>query len=228
MEKKEFPKFKLPRKEFSRISQGPKSKIPGVSAKVFSIIKLVLGICLLPFVYSGTVSFLREFGLVERAAQGYFWSGVISFSIVYFFVFEPVIIYQKGHRLLEIIFSFFAPLVRVAPYVVPVYTLVIFVLYLLVSLITKSKGLFPLFLFLSGFSLALHLVFSAKSVRSKQGDFLKANYIFGFSFVYIINLMIISLCLNLIFKEFSFINFFNNSFQSANNIFYVVFRQLFL
>ncbi len=226
MDKKEFPK--IPRKEFPRISAGPKSKIAGLSGRAFSIIKFILGMCLLPFAYSGTVSFLGEFGHVEKAAQGYFWSGVITFVIAYFFVFEPAIVYQKGHRLLEIIFSFFAPLVKVAPYVLPIYTLVIFVLYLLLSIFFKSRDFFYFFLFMFGLSLTLHLVFSAKSVRSKQGDFLKANYIFGFSFVYIINLMILALCLNLIFKEFSFVNFFNDSFHAANNIFHAVFRQLFL
>ncbi len=226
MEKKEFPK--LPKREFPKSAEGLKSKIAGISAKTFGVIKFILGVCLLPFVYSATVSFLRQFSLVDNVSQVYFWSGIITFVLIYFFVFEPAIVYQKGHRLLEIIFSFFAPLVKVAPYVLPIYTLVIFVLYLLLSLFFKSREFFYFFLFMFGLSLALHLIFSAKSVRSKQGDFLKANYIFGFSFVYITNLIIVALCLNLVFKEFSFVNFFNNSFQAANNIFHAVFRQLFL
>jgi hypothetical protein len=179
-------------------------------------------------VYSSSVSFIKEFGLVERLSQRYFWEGIISFIILYLFIYEPAIIYNKGHRLLEIVFSFFAPLVKVAPYVLPIYSIIIFILYSLLSLIFKSREFFYLFLFLFGFSLVLHLVFSAKSVRTKQNDFLKANYIFGFSFVYIINLLMLSLCFSLIFKEFSFVNLFNNSFQIAKNIFYAVFKQLFL
>jgi len=223
MDKKEFPK-----KQSARISEGSKPRISGISDKAFGIIKFILGICLLPFVYSGTVSFLKQFGLTEKAFQGYFWAGIITFIILYFFVYEPAIIYRKGHRLLEIVFSFFSPLVKVAPYLLPIYTLIIFVAYLLLSLIFKSREFFYSFLFIFSFSLALHLVFSAKSVRTKQGDFLKANYIFGFSFVYIVNLLILSLCLNLLFKEFSFVNFFNDSFHIAKNIFYAVFKQLFL
>ncbi len=208
MEKRESPKTK----------DNLKPKISGLSNKTFSIIKFVLGICLLPFVYSVSTSFLKEFGLIERAFQGYFWAGIISFVVIYLLIYEPAIIYRKGHRLLEIIFSFFAPLVKVAPYLLPIYAIVIFIVYLLLSFIFKSREFFSCFLFLFGFSLALHLVFSAKSVRSKQNDFLKANYIFGFSFIYIINIVLLAFCVNLIFKEFSFVNFFNSSFQEAKNI----------
>lgn len=217
MEKKESPKA----------GNNLKPQISGFSNKVFGIIKFILGICLLPFVYSVSVSFLKEFSLIEMASQNYFWAGLICFIIIYLFIYEPAVIYRKGHRLLEIIFSFFAPLVKVAPYVLPIYAIVIFIAYLLSSSIFKSKEFFGSFLFLFGFSLTLHLILSAKLVRSKQNDFLKANYIFGFSLIYIINIMLLSFSLNLIFKEFSFVNFFNSSFSVAKNIFYAVFKQLF-
>jgi hypothetical protein len=208
--------------------RGGGSKISGFSHRVFGIIKFILGIYFLPFVYSVSVAFLNEFSAVEKTAQNYFWAGVISFIILYLFVYKPVIIYNKGQRLLEIVFQFFKPLVKVAPYLLPIYTIVIFILYLLLSLLLKTQESFGYFIFLFSFSLTLHLIFSAKSIRSKQGDFLKANYIFGFSFIYIIDIALLAFCLNLIFREFSFVNFFNNSFQIGNSIFYTIFKQLFL
>lgn len=217
---------------FEKINLEPeasgKSKISAFPHRIFGIIKFILGACLLPFVYSVSVAFLNEFSVVEKTAQNYFWAGIISFIILYLFIYEPVIIYNKGQRLLEIVFQFLKPLVKVAPYLLPIYTIVIFTLYLLLSSLLKTPQSFGYFLFLFSFSLTLHLIFSAKSIRSKQGDFLKANYIFGFSFIYIINLMLLAFCLNLIFKEFSFVNFFNNSFQIGSNIFRAVFKQLFL
>jgi len=204
------------------------SKIPGFSRKIFGLIKFIIGICILPFVYSVSVAFLNEFNVIDKTSKNYFWAGVISFIVMYLFVWEPVIIYKKGQRLLEIIFQFFKPIVRVAPYLLPIYTIVIFIGYLLFSFMFKTKESFNYFIFLFSFSLTLHLIFGAKSIRSKQGDFLKANYIFGFSFVYIIDLLLLSFCLNLIFKEVSFVNFFNNSCQIGSNIFYAIFKQLFL
>lgn len=202
------------------------SKVPGLSNKAFAFVKFVLGICILPFVYAITVSFLAEFQMVEPSLRINFWSGVISFLIVYLFIFEPAKVYQKGQQVLEVVFHFFAPLVKMAPYVLPIYTIIIFFLYLVVSFFIKSNELISYFMFCFGLSIALHLVFSAKSLRLKQ-DFLKANYLFGFSLVYIINLLLAGLFLNLLFEKFSFVNFFNNAFLSARILFGAVFKQLF-
>jgi hypothetical protein len=218
----------MEKKESLKKEDSQQPKIPGLSAKAFGIIKFILGISLLPFVYSSTVAFLNELGVIEKLLQNYFWSGLITLIIMYLFVWEPVIIYARGQRLLGIIFSFFKPLVRVAPYLLPIYTIILFIGYWFLSFLIKSPWLLNYFLFLFGFSMGLHLIFGAKSLRSKQEDFLKANYIFGFSFVYILNLILTAFILNLIFEKFSFVNFLNNSFQSARNIFYAVFKQLFL
>ena len=83
-------------------------------------------------------------------------------------------------------------------------------------------------MFFFGFTIALHLVFSAKTIRGKQGDFLKGNYIFGFSFIYIINFGILAFILNTIFKEFSFVTFSQNSYNISSGIFSSLFRQLFV
>ena len=140
MEKKEFPKIK----DFPPIKDKVKPKISGFSQKIFGSIKLILGICLLPFVYSASVSFIKEFQTIERSSQGFFWAGIISFLVLHLFVWEPAIIYRTGYRLLEIVFSFFSPLVKFAPYVVPIYTILIFAGYLLLSLMFKSKEFFNL------------------------------------------------------------------------------------
>jgi hypothetical protein len=225
MEKKEFPKTEG---DFQPKTSGITDKLSWLYNKSFGVIKFILGVCLLPFVYSSTVSFLNELNLIEKPLQNYFWSGVVVLLLIYLFVWEPAIIYTRGYRLLELIFNFFKPLVRVAPYLLPIYTIILFIIYMVLSLVVKSRWLIEYSIFLLGLTITLHLVFSAKTIRSKKGDFLKANYIFGFSFIYLVNLIVLTFCLNLIFKEFSFVNFCNNSFQLAKNIFGSGFRQLFL
>lgn len=218
MEKKELPKK----------ANNAQSKIAGFSNRIFSISKFVLGVCLLPFVWASSVSFINEFTIVEKTPQNYFWSGLISLLIIYLFIWEPAIIYTKGQKLLEAIFIFFKPLVRIASYLLPIYTIVLFIAYGISSYVFKSKELINYFVFLFGFSIGLHLIFSARSIHSKQGDFLRANYIFGFSLIYIINLTLLAFVLSFVFENFSFVNFFNNSFLIGKKIFYAIFKKLFL
>lgn len=223
MEKKEFLKKEFPKMDIHK----PAPQIGGFSRRVLGIIKFILGLCLLPFVYSLSLVFIKELNLIDPKLQVYFWSGIISFLALYLFIWEPTLIYDKGQKLVEIIFQFFHPLLKFAPYLLPVYTLVLFIIYALAAVIFKPAEIINYFVFLLGFSISLHLVFSAKSIRAKQGDFLKANYIFGFSFVYLVNLTLLSLGLSFIFSDFSFIDFSRGSFDIAKDIFYAVFKQFF-
>jgi hypothetical protein len=235
MAKKELPEKQAPRgkekpaqNDFGGLSGDFSSKISGLSSKAFGIIKFILAIIILPLVYSSVVSFINEFTRIDKGLQQIFYNGIISFLAIYLFIWEPVVIYNKGHKLLEIMFSFFKPMVNVAPFLLPIYTILFFIIYGLLTLGVQSGWLIEYTLFLVGFSSILHLTFSAKTIRSKKGDFLKANYIFGFSFIFILNLALLALGFSFIFKEFSFVNFCNISFTIASNIFYVVFKQLFL
>lgn len=236
MAKKEFPdKFPLKSKEpvvkddfGSGLSGDFSSKISGLSSKLFGVMKVILAVLILPFVYSSVVSFLNEFTRIDCHLQQVFCYGVVTFLVIYLFIWEPAAIYNKGHKLLEIMFSFVKPLVNVAPFLLPIYTILFFIIYGLLSLGIKSSWLVEYTLFGIGFSAILHLVFAAKTIRSKKGDFLKANYIFGFSFIFILNLALLALGFSFMLAKFSFVNFCNISFDIAGNIFYAVFKQLFL
>jgi hypothetical protein len=222
MEKKESLK-----KE-NNLNLNIKPHISKISHWVFGISKFILGISLLPFVWSASLSLVNELALIDKLAQNYFWAGLISLLVIYLFIWEPAAVYAGGHKILEAMFKFFGPLVKTAPYLLPIYTIVLAILYIVLSGVVKSPNLANYFIFLLGFSVSLHLVFSAKTLRAKKEDFLKGNYIFGFSFVYIVNLAILSFFLSLIFDNFSFVNFSNQTFQIAKGIFSAVFRQIFL
>jgi len=225
MKRRAFPKIEID-PELEKLE--PPKERSSLGGRGFGIIKFILGLILLPFVYSTSVVFLSELGLIDKSLQNNFWSGIISFLIIYLFIWEPTVIYTKGHRLLEAVFKFFKPFVKLAPYLVPIYTIILIIVYKLLSVIIRPAGLINYTVFLLGFTIALHLIFSAKAIRAKKSGFLKGDYIFGFSFVYITNLILLAFCLNLIFENFSFVIFFNKSFQIARNMFEAVFKQLFL
>ena len=236
MAKKEFPdkaalknKDKPEKDDFGSGLRGDfSSKISGLSSKLFGVIKVILAVFILPVVYSSIVSFLNEFVQIDKGLQQFFYDGIITFLAIYLFIWEPAALYNKGHKLLEFMFSFFKPLVNVAPFLLPLYTILIFIIYGLLSIGIKSAQLLEYSLFAIGFSTILHLVFAAKTIRSKKGDFLKANYIFGFSFIFILNLTLLALGLSFIFGGFSFVDFCSTSFNIVKGIFYSVFKQLFL
>lgn len=212
-------------KLFSEFKPPSKSKIK----EFFSLfLKLVIGMLLLPVVYSASVCFSRQLMQLEPLVRNSFIGGIVGFLGAYLFVWEPAIVYKKGQKIVEVLVKFFAPLVKVAPFVLPIYTILIFSAYLLLEVFMDIPEYMPAFIFSAGFSLALHLVFSAKTLRSKQGDSLKSSYIFGFSWICILDAVIVALFLNSAFEKFSFLAFFNGSCQMSKDIYTTIFRQLFL
>lgn len=231
MVEKEFPRFsEYEPADFSdfKLREQPGGGSNGFLHKLSGILKFIFGICFLPCVYAVSQAFLNELNSADAALRCSFWFGVISLLIVYLFIWEANIIYTKGHRILEIIFNFFKPIVKVAPYLLPIYSIVLFVLYLILVYLFRVKDIINYFIFLMGVSVVFHLIFSAKSIRSKKKDFLKGNYIFGFSFIYITNISLLSLFLSIMIEKFSFVAFANNSFHIAQSIFNGLFKQLFL
>ncbi|MBM3243322.1 MAG: hypothetical protein FJZ12_00590 [Candidatus Omnitrophica bacterium] len=207
--------------------QGNARRPSWISEKALDIIKLILGICFLPFVYSSTVSFLGQIKSIGSLLQGYFWSGVIAFILIYLFVFELQWVYERGHKILEFIFSFFQPLLKVGPYLLPIYTIVVLLAYLILVVFIKESWLINYTVFFLGLSIALHLIFTSKAIRLKKGDLLRSNYIFSFSFIYIIDLGLLALILNIIIPHFSFVDFCSNTGSIAGGVFKAVFLQLF-
>jgi len=229
MAKKEFQDLRIdnqPAKPILGSKLGPKTE--KAIDWFLGVVKFILGLCLLVFVYSATVAFLSQFSLIDQTLQNRFWQGAIAFLIVYHLIWEPVRIYNAGHKIVGWLFSFFAPLVKAAPYLFPIYTLVLAVVYLLIYRAVDSPMLIHYFMFFFGLTFILHLIFSAKTLRQKKGDFLKSNFIFGYSLVYICDVFMFSFFLGLIFKQFSFIDFSSRFYDGASQIYGAVFAQLFL
>ena len=207
---------------------GFSAKLRDLGSKLLSIFKLLCGLTLLAFVYAGSRGFFTKFRLADAGLQTCFWSGIVSFIIFYLFVYEPAVIYRKGQNILAFVFKFFSPMVKVAPFVLPIYSIIVFACYPLLRLITTANDAAGYVVFLGGFTWMLHLVFTARTLRSRTGDFLKANYIFGFSLIYILNLLLIAFCLSLIVDKFSFVQFFQSSFEAARDLWMTVTRQIFV
>ncbi len=189
-------------------------------------IKFVVGLLLLPPVYSFTVSFINELNSLKGNLALYFWGGLASFAIVYIFIYQPELIYNYGQEMVKVVFAFFKPLSAAAAYVVPIYTVILFLVYGVLVFISGAKGITEYFLLLIGFSWGLHLVFTAKALNSVKKDFLKADYIFGFFSVYLIDLVLVAFASSLTLRGFSFINFFAQSFQASADIFNVIFNKV--
>lgn len=201
---------------------------PNRSRKALSVLKFIIVVFLLPWVYSFTAAFINESKTIQKPLLDLFTAGIVTFLVFYLFIYQPNRIYQKGQKITEATFRFFSPLIRVASSVVPIYSVALFIIYYIASFSVKSHLLLESFIFLFGFSIALHLVFTARTLHSRQGDFLMINYLFSFGFIYIFNIALFALGFSILFQSFSWLNFGKESFLITKHIFTIIFSQLFL
>lgn len=118
--------------------------------------------------------------------------------------------------------------IALAPYFFPFYTIMVAAIFSIASLVIKTKLPYSSFLFLVGFTLSFHLVFTINFLKTKQSDFLHGGYLFSICLVYIVNLIIIGFIFSLLFEEINFVEFLKSAYLKSKDIYAAVFEQLFL
>lgn len=196
--------------------------------RFLSILKFVLALLLLPVVIAVTVSFLENIGRLARYISASFGWGVISYLALHILFYEPAKVFDTGKKMTEKTIGFLSPWLKVAGFCVPIFTVFCFFAYYIASLAVRRYDLLPFFVFLAAFTLTMHLVMTANSLKKKQPGWLKENYLFSIFAVYIINMLIVVLAFALLNADFSLARFFDRAGDVAGAIYTASFNQLFV
>ena len=214
----------LPLNEDSKESEGKRE----LKNKITEILKFIFFILLLPLFVASTVGFIKELENLPAGLSLFFQRGILIYLLIHLFIYEPQPLYQYGQNLVIAIFRFFAPLVKVAPFFLPIYSIVILILFYFFDLIFKSPSWENYFMFAFSFTLTMHMVFTAKALRAKDSNVVKPNYFFAMSIIYIVSVFLISLLFGLVSKDFSFPGFFDTTVAMTADVYKTIFHQLFV
>ena len=201
---------------------------PNRSSSALRVLKAIILVIVLPWVYSFSSGFIAELLKIDYQTYSLFTLGIISFLVFYLFLFDLGEVYKKGQRITEVTFRFISPIVKTAPYVIPIYSVLLFLIYGFLSLFIQSIQFFNVFIFLLGFTIVFHLVWTARVLHSRKDDFLMINYLFSFSIIYILNILLLAFGFSALSQNFSWVSFSRSSFQICKEIFSFLFTQLFL
>jgi hypothetical protein len=216
------------------------------------ISKFLIGVLAIPVVIGVTLAFfgsLANIGAERYAGSRVFLYGVVSYVLVHLFLHKFEYVYTFGHEVTHVLATWLCGgsvksfnvskkggavettksnfFIALSPYFVPTYTLILSALYFVIPLFVKIRGLNTVYCYLGGFTLALHLVFTAEVLKIKQPDLVKTGYVFSLALVYIVNILLVAFIMSLLFKDVSFVNFFGNTYTTSKNIYVRIFRQLF-
>jgi len=216
--------------------------------KIF--IKFIIAVIAVPLAAGVTIAFQRNIVLITEMAQcmRYFTWGIVSYAILHLLFYKPTYAYVLGHEAVHAGFSWLLggkiksfrvseqgggvatdksnTLIELAPYFIPLYTALVTVVYFVVKSSYAIDGRF--FIFLIGFTLAMHIVSTVEVLRIRQPDIVKSGYFFSIVLVYIMNIVVIAAIFSLVFHSFGMKKFFLDMWGVSRHIYAMIAKQFFL
>lgn len=213
------------------------------------VIKFMLALLAAPIAAAASIAFYKNFLLVKELSVSinYFIGGVVAYTVIHLLFYKPTFLYVFGHEAVHAGVSWIFggkikgfkvskeggsvatdktnTIVELSPYFVPIYAIIVALIYFIVASSYRING--SIFVFLIGFTLAFHIISTMEVMKTKQPDFLKSGYFFSIVIVYILNILVISVIFSLLFPSFSMKGFFIDLFRSSRDIYMAVVKQLF-
>lgn len=194
---------------------------------LLGIIKLIAALCLIPVVIGITIGFSDEIGMLKRFAD-FFWYGVLAYVLFHLFIFTPQGLYHFFQGILKEVFGFSSILSSILPDVIPFLTTgVLLVFYVVVNLM-NIKGWEPVILFVTGFSVSMHIVLTAQDEYEEDETQLKGHYVFHAVLMYSVVLALVMILLHVCFETVSFLNFWNASYDAVMKVYDFILHRLHL
>ncbi len=181
------------------------------------ILKIVLGIALVPF----CIGFTWQFGSTLLTVQYklntpyYFAAGCLAYLVVHILFKKPILTYVVGHELTH---AFFAVLfggsvksihasnrggrvtitksnfiITLAPYFFPLYTFLALILYWFARNANLQDTVIAVLVFLSGSTFAFHLVLTFIFLQTDQTDIHEYGVFFSYPLIYLFNIFFFAL-----------------------------------
>ena len=194
---------------------------------------LVIGLLLIPASFSITIAvFKLAYNCPDFIPNVMtFFIGFVSHLIFFLAFRKPVLAYVFGHELTHALWvlifrgqvrsikvsknggavkaSKVNPLIILAPYFFPLYTLVIIGIWLILNHFFDLQKFLPLAVFFIGFTWSFHLLLNIHTLTEYQPDIHAVGRIFSAVIIYTLNVFILGLLITFVSQTLSYRSFFN-------------------
>jgi hypothetical protein len=215
-------------------------------------IKCLIGLFVLPVVWAFSKVFYLELsgiGFLSTKISFFLW-GIIAYMLTHILFFKPNYIYTLAHESVHVLATWMCGghissfhvsdgggsvttsktnfFIELSPYFVPLYTmLLIFIMPLLRSSLS-DLNLFSWYIFLIGFSLGMHMIMTADTLKVKQPDILASGYLFSYAIIYIGNLIVIAGIFAILSNDISLKTYLAKSFSLSWKTYIALFKEFFV
>lgn len=211
-------------------------------------LKILLAVLFIPIVIAATRAFFKTLGNLNLLSINLFLliGGFFIYPIFHIVIIKPMYIYAWGHEVVHVIATWLCGgkvtsfhvsreggsvttsktnlFIRLSPYFIPIHTILLVLLYWILSNFFDMRQFSKEFVLLIGFAMSFHIFMTIEVMKMKQPDILKTGYIFSVFFIYLANISIVILALSAMFSNISFIYFIKKTFLYSKNIYIDIFN----
>jgi hypothetical protein len=194
---------------------------------LFSVFKFILAILLLPVIVAATTGFERHLIFYPSNYESFLMWGIIAFLITFIFVYQFWGMHEFGLKVVAGIFRFIAPFNEFLARLVSFYLLItVLALYVIKNFFHISQYDHYLIFFV-GFTLAMHILLVAQELQEQEKTPLKPTYLLSIGLVYIFNILLVVLLLDLVVGQLTFPKFFNALLAKSRNFYEISYGKIF-
>ncbi len=199
-------------------------------------LKTIIGLLLFPLAigtakaFYGQISGIGMFSGILHMLE----RGVLVYLLFHVIVMRPVYIYVLGHELVHVFATWMCGghvvsfkvtpsggnvvtsktnfFIELSPYFVPIHTIFLGIIFIVLRAIGKGVPyMSDMFVFLIGFTMALHFIMTAEVLKVEQSDILKSGFVFSIILIFLANLLITMAVFSPMFDGVSFKSFLYSS-----------------
>ena len=194
---------------------------------VLFLLKILFTVLFAPVVYATGVNFCQHLNVYPAPHGEFFKWGMYAFLLVFLFLHRFDKMYQGGQSVITGLFKFLTPLNHALARIIPVYTLLIFVVFFIWGKLHDLTPYVHYFQFFAGFFFMMHIILLARELQDEESSFIKPSYLFQMSLYFVLSLCVMVLLLDLVVWQSTFLQFGGDVFRDARDIYLTAIEKIF-
>ncbi|OGX27347.1 MAG: hypothetical protein A2705_04855 [Omnitrophica WOR_2 bacterium RIFCSPHIGHO2_01_FULL_52_10] len=194
---------------------------------VLFLLRIIFTVLFAPVVYASGVNFYNHLDVYPPPHGEFFKWGMCAFLLVFLFLHRFDKMYQGGQSAMTEVFKFLTPLNHAIARTVPVYTLLLFVVFFIWGKLHDLSAYVHYFQFFAGFFFMMHIILLARELQDEESSFIKPSYLFQMSLYFVFSLCVMVLLLDLVVWQSTFPQFGGDVFRGARDIYLAAIEKIF-
>ena len=213
------------------------------------ILKFIIALLAIPLVIAFSRSFyffINDIAFLSSRINFFIW-GLIGYMVIHILCFKPMYLYILSHEVIHVLATWVCgghitsfnvssnggnvttsktnSFIELSPYFVPLYSIFLIAIFPLARGLLSDLNITSLYIFVVGFTLGMHLIMTADSLKLRQPDLSRTGFIFSYMLIYISNLIIIALLISLVTDIEHFKIFILSSIRNTKNIYLLIWNK---